>query len=245
MPERLSASAAAKHLACHASANLELAIPGYQPPPRDGNTAASIKGTNMHEILEHSAAYSAREMIGIAAAMSYVAELRLGSHSAKRRNFKILTEAKGEGWWLKSKPPTTSDVVLWVADEMHVVDYKFGTIPVDAHDNAQGKYYSLAFLPLAPKAQGVTFHLVQPFANNIESVFFSRAELEQFKAETIAAEAAIAGGSLAFGPSDHCKFCPANPHSRGAKGSARCPAMMQLLYPRPPMDEDAVLDLVN
>ena len=36
MPERFSASNAAKHMACPASANLELAIPNYQPPVDDG-----------------------------------------------------------------------------------------------------------------------------------------------------------------------------------------------------------------
>lgn len=237
MAERLSASAAGKHLGCHASANLELAIPGYQPPPKGGDTKASIKGTDIHELMEKSGEYTPREQLGIARAMTYIAELRM------TRRFKQLREAKGEGWWLQSKPPTTSDVVLYVTDQLDVVDYKFGTIPVYAQGNKQGLYYANAFLPLAPKAKGVTFHIVQPFADNIDSVFFTRAELDQFRADTIAAEKAIEAGDTTFNPGDHCTFCPANPHSRGAKGSMRCPAMVQLLYPRPPLDEDAILAL--
>jgi len=239
MPERLSASAASKHVNCHASANLELAIPGYQPPPKGGNTAASIRGTDMHEILERAGGYSPKQMLGIARAMAYVAELRM------QRRFKVLLEAPLTGWWLVSQPPTTADVVLHVADQLDVVDYKFGVIPVEAQGNSQGKYYAAAALPLAPKAKGVTFHIVQPFADNIESVFFTREELELFMEETRDAEAAIAAGSTTFTPGDHCTFCPANPHTRGAKGSVACPAMLQLLYPTPTVDEDAVLDLIT
>lgn len=237
MPERLSASAASKHVHCHASANLELAIPGYTPPPAGGTTAASIRGTDMHEILERAGAYSAKQMAGIARAMAYVAGLRT------QRRFKTLLEAHLTGWWLKSTPPTTADVVLYVQDQLDVVDYKFGEIPVEVQGNSQGKYYCAAALPLAPKAKGATFHIVQPFADNIESVFFTRAELQQFMDETARAEAAIAAGSVTFTPGDHCTFCPANPHTRGAKGSALCPAMLELLYPTPPIDEDEILDL--
>lgn len=238
--ERFSASVAAKHLACPASANLAAAIPTYQPPANDGDTPASIRGTNMHKILEDAGQYTPKQMAGIAEAMSYVAELR------QTRRFKQLLEASGEGWWFAQdpKPKTTSDVVLYVQDELHVIDYKFGTIPVEAEGNTQGMYYSLAFLPLAPKCKGVWFHIVQPFANNIEKVFFTIDELEQFRLDCIAAEAKILAGDLTFNPSPACTFCPANPHTRGAKGSPSCPAMLQVLYPRPPLDEDAFLDML-
>ena len=71
--ESFSASRASKHLACHASANLSAAIPGWQDPPNDGDTKASVKGTAMHEILEAAGQYTATEMMGIARAMLYVA----------------------------------------------------------------------------------------------------------------------------------------------------------------------------
>lgn len=238
-PERFSASSAAKHIACAASANLPLAIPGWTPPPNDGATAASIRGTDMHEIMERVGAYTPKQMLGIAEAIQYVAELR------RRRRFKVLLEQSGEGWWFEQdpKPQTTADVVLHVADELHVVDYKFGTVPVSAAGNEQGMFYSLAFLGLAPRAKGVTFHIVQPFADNIDSVFFSLEELDEFRIACLKAEAAIAAGDTTFNPGDHCTFCPANPHTRGGKGSPSCPAMLQILYPRPPLDEDAILDL--
>lgn len=240
MIERFSASVAAKHLACPASANLRAAIPGWQDPPDQGETKASLRGTSMHSVAESAAEFSAREMLALADAIRYVAELR------QRRRFKVLLEAKGEGWWLSQTPPprTTSDVVLHVADELHVVDYKFGTIPISAHGNTQGMYYALAFLPLAPRAKGVHFHIVQPLADNYDEVFFTLDELEQFRLDTIAAEKKILDGDTTFNPSDACMFCPANPHGRGAKGGPYCPAMLKLLYPPKPVDEDAVLDLL-
>lgn len=237
-PERFSASVASKHLACHASANLELAIPGYDLGLVPLNTKASSKGTDIHQILEDAGKYTPREMAGIAQGMAYVAELR------KQRRFKTLLEADGNGWWLTGKPRTKADVVLYVADEIHVVDYKFGRIPVHPQGNSQGMYYSAAFLPLAPKAKGVTFHIVQPFVDNIDETFFTRNELEEFMDETAAADAAIQQGSTRFSPGDHCQFCSANPHSRGGKAGPYCPAMMQVLYPST-IDEDAILDTTD
>jgi hypothetical protein len=200
------------------------------------DTNASAKGTSIHEILEHAGAYTPKEMEGIAEAMMYVALLR------QTRRFTIINEAQGTGWWLKSKPKTKSDVVLYVSDELHIVDYKFGKISVDVLDNAQLKYYALAFAPLAPKAKGVWAHIVQPFAKNIDKVFITMAELEQFRLESVAAEVAIDAGDVTFGPSDSCKFCPANPHGRGVKGRPFCPVLMQLHgYTSAPLDVDDIL----
>ena len=52
MTERFSASNAAKQMACHASANLELAIPNYQPPVADDIVRASDEGTAAHAVFE-------------------------------------------------------------------------------------------------------------------------------------------------------------------------------------------------
>ena len=61
-------------------------------------------------------------------------------------------------------------------------------------------------------------------------------------ADAKAAEAHILAGSTTFSPGDHCKFCPANPQGRGAKGKPYCPAMMSLLYPQPAVDYDQMLE---
>lgn len=235
--ERFSASVADKHLACHASANLEKAIPGLQLPVEDRTVEnAANKGTMMHKFMEDISVLTPAELLGLAKAIEYIATLR------KKRRFKMKVELKGEGWWLSQKPGTTADVVLYVNDEIHVVDYKFGKIKVEVDANGQLKFYGLAFAPLAPKAKGVHVHIVQPFADNIESVYFTAAELEQFRVDTANADRAIQAGSVTFGPTDKgCLFCPANPHSRGAKASRACPVMMSILYPVK-VDEDEILD---
>lgn len=237
MPERLTASRASKHVACAASANLELAIPGYQPPPDQGKTVASEKGDRMHKLLEDAGQFTPKEMLAVAEAIQYVARLR------QTRRFKVENEAKLSGWWLDSEPPCYADVLLWVADEVHVIDYKFGKIPVMADDNPQGKYYALAALNRAPNAKGVWFHIVQPLIGNIVNTYFTKEELLDFMNETAQAEKRIAGGDTTFSPGDHCTFCPANPASRGGKGSRKCPAMIKMLYPQRRSDDEILAEL--
>lgn len=232
-----SASNAARFMQCHASANLELAIPGYTAPVVDPMKGAKGRGTSMHAVLEQVVnEFNANEMLAVAHALMYVADLR------KKRRFQVLTEASTVAEWLPSKPTTTVDLVLYVADEIHVVDYKMGRIEVQAKDNKQLLFYALCFAYLAPKAKGVWLHIVQPLIGNMDSVFVDTTELAQFMAAAIKADEAITAGDTTFGPSDSCTFCPANPHSRGEKGKPLCPAMMQLLYP-PKYDEAEILDL--
>lgn len=179
--------------------------------------------------------FTPAQMLAMGKAMVYVAELR------RRRRFQIYNELKLEGWWLQSKPNTKVDVALVVSDELHIVDYKFGKIPVDVDDNKQLLYYALAASPLAPKAKGVTVHIVQTLIDNIEQVWVSKEELELFMQESIATEVAINAGDTSFNPTDNCKFCPANPHGRGIKGRPLCPALMSMLYPQHVLDEDDAL----
>jgi hypothetical protein len=63
--------------------------------------------------------------------------------------------------------------------------------------------------------------------------------------DAMVAEKKIQAGSTTFSPGDHCMFCEANPHGRGAKGKPYCPAMMSLLYPQETVDREAMLDMVD
>lgn len=232
-----SASNAAKFMACPASAHLELAIPGYVPPVVDEMAGAKGKGTAMHAWLEETSKWTAKDLLFMSQALAYMAQLR------SRRRFKVLAEESTEAQWLQTKPRTTVDVVLYVADELHIVDYKWGKIPVQVAGNKQLLFYAACFAHLAPKAKGVYIHVVQPTAGIMEEVWVSAQELAQFMQEAQAAEAKIIAKDTTFGPSDHCQFCPANPHSRGDKGRPLCPAMMNLLYPPQQEDTDAILAL--
>lgn len=235
MTERFSASAAPRLMHCAASGNLEEAIPGWVPPEIDPNKGAKGKGTAIHAILEQATAFTAADTQFIADAVQYVAQLR------SLRRFKVETEYTMEATWLPSKPLTTVDLILYTQDELHIVDHKTGKIPVEVHGNEQLLYYAAcAAQEFAPRAKGVTLHINQPWAGNQESWYVTADELQQFMLDARTAEAKVTGKVVEFGPSDHCMFCPANPHSRGDKGAPLCPAMMDLLYPME-VDEDAIL----
>jgi len=237
MVERLSASQVGRHMACHASADLETAIVGYVPPvdDRSADTAAN-RGSDMHEDLARIMRHPTSDVVNLSKALAYVAELRT------RRRFKVLVEQEVKATWLQGEPETTVDLVLYTADEIHVIDWKTGRMKVEVFDNEQLWYYAICFAHLAPKAKGVTTHIVQPWADNIDWQWVSTDDLKKFMSEVQQTEREILAGDRSFGPSKHCTFCPANPHGRGLRGSIPCPPMMQILYPSV-VDEVEILDL--
>jgi len=77
----------------------------------------------------------------------------------------------------------------------------------------------------------VHLHILQPAADQMAEWTVTTSEIAAFMNRARVSEALVMAKDTTFGPSDHCTFCPANPHSRGDKGKPLCPAMMQLLYP--------------
>lgn len=234
--ERLSASVAGRHLACHASANLEAAIHGWTPPEVDPEKGAKGVGHELHRIFQEvNELQSPANLRKFSQALDYIADLR------SQRRWKMKLEESVEIDWLSTLPKTTADMVLYTQDELHIVDLKTGKIKVDVVDNEQLLYYACAYADLAPKAKGATLHIVQPWADNMESWYVSAEALTQFASKLQQADKAIQAGDTSFGPSDHCLFCPAYPHSRGDKGKPLCPATMKILYPDH-LNEDEILN---
>ena len=235
MTERFSASYAARLIACPGSANLELSIPGWVPPVIDRTKGQKAVGTNRHKWLQEASDLGASELRQIAAALEYYADIR------SRRRFKVVAEKTLEVTWLQTKPKTTADVVLHVSDELHIIDWKWGKIPVSVVDNDQLLYYAVTYGHLAPKATGAHLHIIQPPADNFDSIFVPAADLLAFMKRAQAAEQQVLAKSTQLNPSDKgCLFCPAFPHSRSDKGSPLCPVTMQQLYPRV-VDEAEIL----
>jgi hypothetical protein len=238
MTERLSASVVSRHLACHGSANLDQAILGWQPPIEDRTISnAANDGTRLHEILEPIMELTPARLRQMAKVVQYIADLR-----SSRRFTTVLIEQSFTAHWLLGKPDTKPDLVLATQDEIHIVDFKWGKILVEAKGNTQGLYYAACAAGLAPRAKGVTIHILQPAIDNMDSWFADTDTIGVFMDDVQQAELAIRAGDLTLSPSDACTFCPANPHSRGRKGSPFCPAMMTMLYPSV-VDDDAILDL--
>ena len=233
--ERFSASAASRHMACHASANLDVAIEGWHPPVEDPDKDnAANRGTMMHSLFAGVMGLTPREQKNFLLAIQYVVDLTAG------RRFKKLIEEPVKAEWLSTRPGTTADLVLHTRDELHILDLKTGRTPVDPVNNVQLMFYALCYAPLAPAAKGATLHVIQPAADNITSWFADTATLQAFMQDAIAEHDAIQQGDVSFGVGDHCMFCPANPRGRGDKGTPYCPEIMQLYYPTH-VDEAALL----
>lgn len=231
-------------MACPGSANLDLSIPGWVDPVVDEEKGRKGVGHQYHEYLKWVTELKAKEMKALAQAIGYVAEIR------SRRRFQVIAEDTRVCDWLQTKPQTTVDLALHLSDELHIIDWKTGVIPVDPEENAQLMFYAVNYVDLAPKADGVHLHIVQPWAQvnglpNMAEWFCPADRLQQFIDEAQEAERQIMAGSTKLQPGDHhCTFCPANPHSRSDKGRPLCPAMMRVLYPHS-FNEDEILALVG
>ena len=242
MPEKFSASRAGRLMICPGSANLSLSIPGWTPPVVDEEAGAKGKGNRLHEMLAEISAYPAKDILNLAACLNYMADIR------STRRFKVAIEETRKAMWLDSQPETTVDLVLWVQDELHIFDWKTGKIPVYADMNSQLMYYGVTWADVAPKAHGINFHIVQPWAtdpstgfNGISHWFCDTDTLLEFQEKAIEAEKKILNNSTQLQVSDHCMFCPAFPHSRSDKGRPLCPAAMKQLYPLA-VDESEILN---
>jgi len=221
-------------MACPASANLDLAIPGWTPPVVDPQKGAKGRGSMLHGVLEPLMKLSNADFKQVAKIVAYMDELR------RRRRFNVWTEHSVQATWLKSEPWTTADVVLHVQDELHIVDFKFGRIPVQVQGNKQLLFYAASYADLSPRAHEVHLHVLQPGCDTFVEWTVSTLEVGQFMVEAMKAEDLILAGDTSFNVTDSCVWCPAYPHSRGDKGKPLCPAAMQLLYPLH-IDEQEIL----
>lgn len=291
MPKKFRASNSEQLMACPGSANLELAIPGYEDPPRDDMAGAKGIGTMVHEVMEPFTTMSLSKLGEIIEAtrifqglhytkrrpiaddmnktlvfigdngwteigihwfrdissftpkmMRFIADAAERVHSLRTqlRYADFKSEVKTEARWLDSRPTVTTDVVILEHDYLHVIDYKTGAIPVDAAANAQLLFYAATLLDLAPNAKEITLEIIQPGHNSVWVV--RRGFLEQWMVQAQLADKRITAKDLTLSPGEHCTFCPANPHSRGDKSVARCPAKYNQLYP-PRVDTDEIFDL--
>ena len=225
-------------MACPGSADLEAAIPGFELPEKN-EKGRKGEGHRIHDLLASVITLPLRDVEKMIVALDYVAKLR------RTRRFNVLAEEPAVAEWLVSKPTTTVDLVLYVQDEIHIIDYKTGKIPIRAQGNSQLMYYALCHAWRAPKAKSVHLHIVQPWSEDGSSHYeVSAKELAEYMELCQETEQKILAKDTTLTPSDNCLFCPAYPHSRGDKGRPFCPPALQLLYP-PVVDEDAILALLD
>ena len=211
----LSASSAARWLACPPSAVVSTAYP-------DQDTVFTREGTQAHGVAEMYARATCigevgpewvgvkdlpPEMIEHAKAYAdYIWEQTKGEHIA------VLLERKVDFSPWVPDGFGTADCIIIQGDTMTVIDYKYGQgVAVDAKGNPQMRLYALGALNdygFLYDVERVEMHIFQPRINNVSVDGMTVAELYAWGEEIkpIAEEAARGEGAYVPGP--HCKFCP-------------------------------------
>jgi len=116
----------------------------------------------------------------------------------------------------------TSDVVIWGANLLHIIDFKYGKgVLVSAIDNPQLKLYALGSTrhkDVAPDLSDevhVKLTINQPRKDHLETDQTTLSDLLIWAAEEVAPKAELAAkGQGIFQPGDHCTFCRIKPVCR-------------------------------
>ncbi|QQO39301.1 Cas4 family exonuclease [Microbacterium phage CrunchyBoi] len=176
-----------------------------------------------------AAGVAPRRIVHLAESMEYAADL---IDEIEPDSIKVLTELKVQAKWLVTEPYTTTDLLITgILKEtgesvMHVIDLKAGDVEVSVINNEQLMYYAKTYG--ADNYTKVVLHILQ--RNGTDSWELPKSVLDAWVDKVQSSEAAILGGDLTLTAGSHCKFCPANPHTRGDKGTKACPVMMEVLY---------------
>jgi len=107
MSKRFSASSAAQLMACPGSANLELAIPGWQEPVRDDAAGAKGVGSRLHDLLQELPHLTPDDLITIGTALLAFSRL----HYTKRRP--LCDDPREMELWLLSQYSISPEWVVW------------------------------------------------------------------------------------------------------------------------------------
>ena len=207
----LSASSAARWLACPPSA---VATAAY---PRQESEYAQ-EGTLAHEVAEQTARYPetgpemlpdvTKEMLECARGYrDYIDELRSTDDSV------VLLEQRVDFSPWVPDGFGTCDCIIIQGEMMDIIDYKFGKgVAVSAERNPQMMLYALGALNdfgVAYDIQKIRMHIYQPRINNISTYETTVADLIAWGDETVKPTAELAAkGKGAYKPGEHCRFCP-------------------------------------
>ena len=229
---KLSASSAARWMACPPSANLaatmpdtassyaaegtlahalgELQLRQYFTPSVDSKTVQVERGRLIAESTWDGQPLYQPEMDGyVQTYVDYVKSIAIGCTSP----FVTLEKRVDFSAWVPGGFGT-ADCIIISGDEMHIIDLKYGKgVPVSAEGNPQLQLYALGAYDTYHLLYGIksaTLHIVQPRIDNISTWSLSIEDLLAFgdKAHERAVLADSGDGEYAAG--EWCQFCPAN-----------------------------------
>ena len=106
----------------------------------------------------------------------------------------------------------TCDCILIGGDTMHVIDFKYGKgVPVSSIRNAQLMLYALGALheyAILYTIKTIKLSIVQPRIDNVSTWEIYAADLESWGTDVVKPKAQLAyEGEGEFVPGEHCKFC--------------------------------------
>lgn len=207
----LSASSAARWLACPPSAVAAAAYPRQ-------NTEYTREGTLAHEVAEEIARneiYLDRLPEGVTAEMldcaqgyrDYINELKTTDDAV------VLLEQRVDFSPWVPDGFGTCDCIILQGETMEVIDYKYGAgVAVSADHNPQMMLYALGALNdygLAYDVQNIRMHIYQPRMNNVSTYETTVADLLAWADQVVKPTAEKAAkGKGDYNPGEHCRFCP-------------------------------------
>lgn len=215
----LSASSAARWLACPSSAVAAEAYP-------EQDTAFTVEGTIAHEVAE----VVARQRLG---AINGIGGTEWASPEGTTHEMVDCANAYADYILEQIKSPDavvlleqrvdfspwvpdgfgTCDCIILQGDTLTIIDYKYGQgVPVSAEGNPQMKLYALGALNdfgIAYDVTRVETHIFQPRIDNVSDAGLTVDELTTWAEKTVKPTAEKAHkGKGGYIPGDHCKFCP-------------------------------------
>ena len=211
----LSASSAARWLACPASA---LAAAAYE----DTGSEFAAEGTLAHEVAEAVARsylenkpapeFSEKKVTGemLSCALDYTEYIQ---EQIKEPTASVLLEQRVDFSEWVPEGFGTCDCIIIQGTTLTIIDFKFGQgVSVSAKDNPQMKLYALGALNdygFAYDVSDIEMHIFQPRINNISTDRLTIDELLTWANETVkpVAKKAIKGKG-GYHAGAHCKFCP-------------------------------------
>ena len=209
----LSASSAARWLACPPSAIAAAAYPKQE-------SEYAQEGTLAHEVAEGiargecpGAAHltfeeATQEMIECAIGYrDYIQELKTTDDAV------VLLEQRVDFSPWVPDGFGTCDCVILQGETMDIIDYKYGKgVAVSAERNPQMMLYALGALNdfgVAYDVQHVRMHIFQPRINNVSTFEISVVDLLTWGGNVVLPTALKAAkGKGDYKPGEHCRFCP-------------------------------------
>lgn len=189
--------------------------PSYISTP--GDSAASIAGTKLHDLLERFGINVKEEpefefldagekMLMLEKIVDYVEPYEKSAKKIDREVQLDLTSYK-----LPDTEFGTADLIITEnPTTLHLMDYKFGKLEVDdAEENIQIWIYVLGAFVKYPKAKTIGAHVLQPARDEISTASFSRDDIPMMvlRARTIAERRAKRSG-VEFNPVvQNCLWC--------------------------------------